>query len=197
MTEKNPYHDKRTDFFQAAFGQALPYEQYVSGAEEQHRLKWERFDKSLALTPGQREVLSTFRRHMNVLCLSGIWCGDCARQGPMLKHIAEAAPSIALRFAENRRERELQEELRLNGAEKVPVVVVLSEDFYEIGRFGDRHLSEYRRKAAMELGPACDPGIAQRTPEELQNELQEWLDYFERLQLMLRLAPALRKRYGD
>lgn len=75
--------------------------------------------------------------------------------------------------------------------------VVFSEDFYELARFGDRHLSVYRRKAATELGPACETGLVPPSGEALATELAEWCDFFERLQLMLRLAPLLRQRYGD
>jgi hypothetical protein len=76
-------------------------------------------------------------------------------------------------------------------------VVVLSEDFFEIARFGDRHLSVYRRKAKQELGAACDPGLLPPTSDELQTEVEEWVNYFERAYYLLRLAPMLRKRYQD
>ena len=38
---------------------------------------------------------------------------------------------------------------------RVPVVVFLSEDYFEVGRFGDRLLSAYRAKGAKELVAAC------------------------------------------
>ena len=48
-----------------------------------------------------------------------------------------------------------------------------------------------------EIGPACETGIIPPSTEALAAELAEWCDFFERLQLMLRLAPMLRKRYED
>ena len=133
---------------------------------------------------------------MNLLVLSGVWCGDCARQGPILNLIETVQPLVSCRYLDNRANPELQDELRINGAEKVPVIVVLSEDFFELARFGDRHLSVYRRKAATELGAACDPGLI-APADELKVEGDEWVEYLDRLQLMLRLAPMLRKRYGE
>lgn len=113
----------------------------------------------------------------------------------MLRAIEKESKKINLRFLDNRANPELQKELRINGAERVPVVVTLSEDFFEISRFGERHLSVYRRKAKTELGPACEIGLG--TTGELSEEVAEWVEHFERLQLMLRLAPMLRARYGD
>ena len=79
---------------------------------------------------------------------------------------------------------------------RVPMVVFLTEDFHEIGRWGDRPLAVYRDKAVTELGAACPlPGSADGGA--LAAETAEWLDVFERMILMARLAPPLRARHGD
>lgn len=110
----------------------------------------------------------------------------------MLRKIEEECPLLVIKFIDNKQNPELQDELRINGAEKVPVVVTFSEDFYELNRFGDRHLSVYKRKLSTELGTACDAGLG--TPKnELDEELGEWVNHFERLQAILRLSLLLRK----
>jgi hypothetical protein len=135
---------------------------------------------------------------MNVLVYSGVWCGDCVRQGPMFRRVAEACgPRVRLRLVDRDASKALQDELRILGALRVPAVVFLSEDFHEIGRFGDRTLATYRAKAARELGPACDAGIVAPPPEQLAAEQEEWVAVFERMLLMLRLSPPLRARHGD
>jgi hypothetical protein len=197
MADKSPYIDKRLDFFKNYFDSGLPYDDYVSSGSDIEIEKWRGIQTRVNLSDAQKTRLGSFTRRMNILVMSGIWCGDCVRQGPMLNAISSGSQLVEARFVESRQKPELQEELRINGAHKVPVVVVLSEDFYELSRFGDRHLGVYRRKAASELGPACDAGLIGPSDEELTSELDEWLDYLERLQLMLRLAPLLRKRYGD
>ena len=93
--------------------------------------------------------------------------------------------------------RDLRDELRVQGGTRVPVVVALSEDFYEVARLGDRTLSAYRRKARNELGPACDSGLVPPNEDELAAEVQEWIDFFERAQLIVRLSPMLRERHND
>lgn len=197
MGTNNSLFDKHSDFFRGFFDKALSYKEFLAAAEPSHKARWENFHSQLSLTAAQREILGSFVRKMNVLVLAGSWCGDCARQCPMIMRIAEAAPSIDLRFLDNQQFPELRDELRIHGAARVPVVVTLSEDFFEINRFGDRMLQAYRRKAVNEVGGACDPGILPPPAEDLAQELSEWVLHFERLHWMLRLSPFLRNRHGD
>ena len=191
------YFDKREALYRRFFAEGLPYQEYLKTGSQSEQDKWRRFEEVISLSPAQKNLIASFRRKMPVLVLSGIWCGDCARQGPMLNFIVKSSNCLELRFIENKMNPELQEELRVCGAERVPVVAALSEDFYEVARFGDRHLSVYRKKLALEMGASCDPGIVSGPNNDLITETQEWLDFFERAQLLLRLAPALRRKYGD
>ncbi len=151
-----------------------------------------------ALSEDQSERVAGHNRQINILVYSGVWCGDCVRQGPMFQRIAEAIGSGAdLRFSERDSSEELQDELRVLGALRVPIVVFLTEDFHEIGRFGDRLLTVYRSKARTQLGAACSTGLVAPPKDELLAEIEEWVDIFERMLLMARLAPPLRERHGD
>ncbi len=194
-----PYMDIRSEFWKELFGKSLSYETYLDSSPEEHAQKWRKM--SAAIPEFEQDIiarLSGFNRHLNVLVLSGIWCGDCARQGPMLNKICcIKGTQIQLRFAERDVFPELAHELRIMGALRVPVAVFLSEDFFETGRFGDRLLTVYRKKAKQETGSACSTGIVAPPANELWDEILEWVDIFERMLLMLRLAPMLRKRYGD
>jgi thiol-disulfide isomerase/thioredoxin len=206
MTDKPKYRDKRTALWREHFDLALPYEEYIELGDAAHAAKWTKMAAALpALTKEQAARLQGRNRRLNVLVYSGIWCGDCVRQGPMIQKIADAAGSgadaaetaVEVRFIERDASEELQDELRILGALRVPVVVFLSEDFFEVGRFGDRLLAVYRRKAERETGAACDAGLVAPESGELAAEQAEWVDIFERMLLMLRLAPPLRERYGD
>ena len=91
----------------------------------------------------------------------------------------------------------VRRELSVNGGQRVPVVVFLSEDFYECGRYGDRTLSTYRQMAASSLGAACPTGAVPAENNLLDQVTAEWLVEFERVQLMLRLSSRLRGKHGD
>ena len=76
-------------------------------------------------------------------------------------------------------------------------ILMSSEDFFEVGRFGDRQLAAYRRKARTELGAACDAGIVPPSSDDLGEEVAQWFECFEREELLLRLSPFLRRRHND
>ena len=56
----------------------------------------------------------------------------------------------------------------------------------------------YRRAlAAKQLGAACPLALVPPDRDELAATLQDWLDEFERIQLMLLLSARLRQKHGD
>lgn len=192
------YFDLRAPLFRRGFGEALRYDAYLATGDEGERRAWARAAEAVPALPGDAVArLDPAGRIVRVLCLSGIWCGDCSRSVPVLARLAEAAgPRLELRILDRDAIPALREELRVLGAMRVPMAVCLTEDFHEIGRFGDRPLSVYREKAATELGAACPlPGTAD--DEALGAEMREWLDFLERMILMARLSPPLRARHGD
>ena len=196
-TEQPEYRDIREQFFRQYYEKAVPYDEYLAASEPKHAERWREQEKGLRLTDAQKQLLGSFKRTMHALCVSGVWCGDCVRQGPIFRAFEKASPVLHFRYLDRDRCPEVMDELRITGARKVPVVVFLSEDFFEVGRYGDRTLSVYRGKAERELGPACPVGFHAQAVEELAVETQEWLDVVERMHLLVRLSPPLRRRYGD
>jgi thiol-disulfide isomerase/thioredoxin len=184
--------------YAAKFAEGLTYEAFLAthGTDE-HRAKWAAFHATIALTPPQRELLSGFRRDMKVLCLAGAWCGDCVNQCPIFDHFAQATPRIDIRYFDRDAHPDLAERLSICGAARVPAVLFLSEDFTQIGMYGDRTLAKYRRMAADQAGPACSTGLAGTGDSLLAAVTQDWLDEFERVQLILRTSVRLRKLHGD
>lgn len=197
MAEEKKYFDLNGDFYRAKFDNAQDYETYLATGDQRYRERWQGIYDKVKLQKPQQELLASFKRKMLVLCLSGIWCGDCVTQGPVLRRIQEATSVIDLRFLDRDANPDIRDMLRINGAMKVPVVLFLSEDYFECARFGDRTLSTYRRIAKTTLGPSCATGIVPPADEELNVLVSEWVDEFERIQLILRLSPMLRQRYGE
>jgi glutaredoxin len=197
MADKPTYYDKRSDFWKRYWDKAKPYDEYLAGHEESLTERWYKTMERLPeLEAEQLERLQGYDRELNILMYAGVWCGDCSRQGPMLKKIKDAiGPDANLCIIDRENSEELQDELRILGALRVPLVVFLSEDFWEVGRFGDRMLTVYRAKAARQLGRDFDAGIL--TPRALTNEMAEWFYIVERMLIMLRLSPPLRRKYDD
>ena len=182
--------------WQHAWDKALPYAGFlqVFGHEDQID-RWRTVYEQVSLTDEQTTLLRGFSRQMNVLCLAGVWCGDCSSQCPILQRFAETSDRIELRFLDREIEPEVRDELIINAGTRVPVAVFLSEDYRECGRYGDRTLSQYRRLASTLTGAACPTG--NDIGNLLAQVTSEWLAELERIQLMLRLSPRLRAKHGD
>ena len=185
-------------FLSKKFTSALPYDRYMHTGTDEQRRRWAEVHDAAKLTDAQRGLVGGFVRTMNVLVVSGIWCGDCVQQCPLIERIAEVNRGrIDLRFVDRDEHRDLAEHLRINGGDRVPVAVFMAEDFEPCSIFGDRTLSRYRAMARKYLGAACPTGIGGPDRDELAATLQDWVNEFERVQLMLRLSARLRQKHAD
>jgi thiol-disulfide isomerase/thioredoxin len=180
------------------FPAALPMDQFLSkygtGA---HRARWKATFDAVTLTDGQRQLLGSFQRKMNVMVLAGTWCGDCSGQCPIFDRFAEVAPTISVRYLDNADHPDVQEELSINGGKRVPVAVFFSEDGLEVLRYGERTVAKYRQMMRDFAGDSCPTGIGTSNDPLLAQVTQDWLNEFERVQWLLRLSARLRQRHGD
>lgn len=184
--------------FAASFANGLNYADFLEkhGSAE-HRRRWADLHARIKLSDAQQALVASFKREMHVLCLAGAWCGDCVNQCPIFDYVERANPNIVVRYQDRDANPELAAELKICGGARVPVVVFLSEDDMEVGRFGDRTLSKYRKLAADQLGPSCPTGLVPPEQGLLDAVIQEWVDQFERAQLILRTSARLRQKHND
>jgi thiol-disulfide isomerase/thioredoxin len=179
------------------FPLGLSYADFLARyANEGQKQRWEGVHRAVALTPAQRQLLESFQRAMEVLCLAGAWCGDCVNQCPIFEHFAAAAPSLRVRYLDRDDHSDVQQELRINGGNRVPVVVFFSEDGFEVARYGERTLAKYRQMIREQIGVSCPTGLA-AGGGLLAEVVQDWLNEFERVQWLLRLSARLRQVHGD
>lgn len=195
------------DVYRAAFAQGLGFDAYLAGAKPSELPGWRAAMDRTTLSAAQTSLVASFTRRLNVLCISGSWCGDCVQQGPILARIAAAlpvapgagpqAPGIDLRWLERDAHLAFADHFKICGGHRVPTVIFLNEDFDFVALAGDRTLSRYRAVAARALGPSCPlPGAP--VPEgELAATITDWLNEFERVALLLRLSAKLRQRHAD
>lgn len=190
----------------AHFTSALPYDAYVASGSADQQQSWRASHARVSLTPRQRGLVEAFERRVNILVLSGTWCGDCVQQCPMLDHLARVkpapessadAPGVDLRFADRDTHHELSQALMICGGRRVPTAIFMNEDFEFVSILGDRTLSRYRSIAARQLGPSCPLPGAPLPPDEAAATLEDWAQELERVHLLLRLSAKLRERHGD
>ena len=177
---------------------SLFYDDFLARyANEDQKRRWRKIYEQVSLSDAARKVLASFQREMKVLCLAGAWCGDCINQCPIFEHFAAAAPVIRVRYLDRDDHRDAQAVLQINGGNRIPVVVFLSEDGQEVARYGERTLSKYRQMVNDQVGSMCPTGIALPGDQMIRAVTQDWLNEFERVQWLLRLSPRLRQIHGD
>ena len=185
-------------FLAAQFTKALDYEAYLESGSPSEREAFERVGSSAPLTEEQRSLLGSFSREVRVIVLSGMWCGDCVAQCPLIAAIASANPSkILVRFADRDEHEELSSRVTINRGRRVPCAIFMSEDHEFVHVLGDRTLSRYRSVAAKQLGAACELPTAGVSSDDAAACLEDWVREFERVELLLRLSPRLRQKHGD
>ena len=101
-----------------------------------------------------------------------------------------------MRYVDRDAHAELKETLTICGGSRVPQVVFFSEDMQQVGRYGDRTLAKYRQMAASLGGAACSTGVLGANNGHAE-VVQDWLNEFERIQLILRTSPRLRTKHSD
>ena len=183
-------------YLKSKHAEGLGYETYLA-TDSGRAANWNAIYELVTLSPEQRRLIEGFTREMKVLCVSGIWCGDCVQQGPLIQRIAEASPGIDLRWVDRDEHADLAQQIKINAGLRVPVGIFMAEDYEPVSIYGDRTLSRYRAMAAKQLGGACPLPGAPVPQEELDAELQDWIDEFERVHLLLRLSGRLRQKHGD
>lgn len=165
-------------------------------ASSDQKERWRKVHEEVQLSAAQRELLAAFRRPMQVLCLAGAWCGDCAGQCPIFERFAVQQSLIQVRYLDRDEHADVQRVLQVNGGNRVPVLVFFSEDGFEVARYGERTPSKYRQLIRAEFGLEKVLGPEPREP--LLNQVtRDWLVEFERVQWLLRLSPRLRQKHGD
>ena len=174
------------EFLASKHNAGLSFDEYVATAKPDKQEAWRAVYDRVELTEPHKTLIASFTREMKILVSSGVWCGDCVQQCPLLARIAEANDLIDLRFVDRDEHADLSQRIMLCQGLRVPTAVFMAEDYEFIGLFGDRTLTRYRSMAAQQLGANCPLPGAPIPTDELRATLGDWLNEIERLQLLLR-----------
>ncbi len=192
--------------FREVFAKAVPYSGYLELCKPHERAGWDAATARVQLRPEHIEVVKSFERRLNVLCISGTWCGDCVQQCPIFNRMALAHPAdagradsagIDLRFLERDTNLDVADHFKICGGHRVPVVIFLNEDFDFVGVYGDRTATRYRSLVKKHVGASCPTPWAVEPADETEGVIVDWLREFERAACLLRLSGKLRQKHGD
>ncbi|MEP7324780.1 MAG: thioredoxin family protein [Gemmatimonadota bacterium] len=91
----------------------------------------------IARLPGWAEG-ATPGRKLRLLVLAEDWCGDASNSIPFLAKWAEQTPGVELRIIRRDQHPLVMDRYLTRGSRSIPIVIVLDEDFLELGHWGPR-----------------------------------------------------------
>jgi hypothetical protein len=133
-------------------------EQFIAGAESNQDL-W----RSVYARASVPEELALRARQLparHLLVLAEDWCGDAVNTVPVLARLAEAVHGLDLRILGRDANPDLMDRHLSHGARAIPVVMVLDEEFRELGWWGSR--PEPLQAWVRTEGQALDKGARYR-----------------------------------
>ena len=106
---------------------------------ELNRQRMRKWDKIAVLDEGLLGKLRQVARPMVWLVLTEAWCGDAAQNIPVIAKMAEANPSISLRFLLRDEHLDIMDAYLTGGSRAIPKLIALDEGtLEELGTWGPR-----------------------------------------------------------
>ncbi len=113
-----------------------PYERWLESCETESRNKMSKKYAEVALNSEDAEFLKSIAKRVHLLGIAEDWCGDVIHSVPAMARLAEESPNIEFRIVE--RTADLIIRYLTNGAESIPKLIVLTDDWIEVGHWGPR-----------------------------------------------------------
>jgi hypothetical protein len=123
--------------FRKYWDKALPFDSFLASCNAEHCALWEGIYK-LARVPDWAVAAVPANAGRKLLVIAEDWCGDASNTVPIIAKLADMAPGLQLRVIPRDENPELMDQYLTNGSRSIPIVIVLGEDFEEIGHWGPR-----------------------------------------------------------
>ncbi|MEO8198954.1 MAG: thioredoxin family protein [Gemmatimonadota bacterium] len=117
------------------WSEAMKFDEFLAVSGSHHAL-WEglfRLSQIPAWAAG-----ATKGKKRNLLVIAEDWCGDASNTIPFLAHWASVTPEISLRIIRRDEHLDVMDRYLTNGSRSIPVVIVLDENYEELGYWGPR-----------------------------------------------------------
>lgn len=137
------------------FRNARTFQEFLAGLES-NRHPWRELYRRAHVPEDLMERSQDLDENWHLLALSEEWCGDGANSLPYLARLAEASPNLELRVLSRDENPDLMDGHLTDGSRSIPVVMVLDEDFREVGWWGPRP-SPLQEIFLREIKPLPEP----------------------------------------
>lgn len=120
--------------FERLWNGATPFDDFLHGSV-QHKGLWEGIYRLARLPDWSLDVRP---EGIHLLVMAEDWCGDAANTIPVLAKWADQVEGLDLRLIHRDEHSDLMERYLTNGSRSIPIVIVLDENFCELGYWGPR-----------------------------------------------------------
>jgi hypothetical protein len=122
--------------FRTLWEQALTFEAFLA-VSTKHKGLWEGIYGITRLPPWATVPLAE-GAHRKLLVIAEDWCGDASSTVPILAKLAATVPGYELRIILRDQHPAVMDQYLTNGSRSIPIVIVLDEEFRELGHWGPR-----------------------------------------------------------
>ena len=123
--------------FKALWSKGLTFDSFVASCKAEHCGLWQGIYK-LARIPAWATAAVPPAAGLKLLVIAEDWCGDASNTVPIVARLADVSPGLELRVIQRDENPEVMNRYLTNGARSIPIVIVLDQDFREIGHWGPR-----------------------------------------------------------
>jgi hypothetical protein len=129
--------DEVTLNLRAVWIEAVPYRDFVTGARD-NRALWEGVYRTSKVPEWALKLACERAQGLRLLAIVEDWCGDASNTVPVLAKLGDLADCLEMRLIERDKNPDVMDQYLTNGARSIPIVIVLSEGFEELGHWGPR-----------------------------------------------------------
>jgi hypothetical protein len=122
--------------FAALWNNAYTFDAFVA-VSDKHKGLWEGIYR-LARIPDWAAAAIPAGARRRLLVIAEDWCGDASNTVPIISRLVDQVPELELRIVLRDQNPELMDQFLTNGSRSIPIVIVLDDDFHEVGHWGPR-----------------------------------------------------------
>ncbi len=149
--------------FRSIWAHALTFEQFLVQSKEEHRLLWDGIYRHLRLPDWAAEA--TAGKSRKLLVITEDWCMDASSTIPALVRLAEGVKGVEVRIILRDQNLDVMQHYMTGTAKAIPIVIVLDEEFRELGHWGPR-------PSELQAWFQVNRGVLSK--EELVRERRRW-----------------------
>lgn len=123
--------------FAHLWDRALAYEQFVRESQE-HCDLWTGVYRAARTPDWAIRRAAALGRGFRLVAIAEDWCGDASSTVPVVARWADSVANVEVRILRRDENPELMDAYLTSGSRSIPIVIVLTREMEEVGRWGPR-----------------------------------------------------------